>query len=373
MKRIVIIGFLFSHLISNAQNQRHALDSIVDVFRMKYNVPAIAASVVLYDTVFFGVSGLKRSDQHHVADLESKFHLGSNTKAITSTIAAILVEKGIIKWDTKLVEVVPELKTKIMPEYMGITLEQLLSHRARIQPFEDDTSKEWRNIPKSINDSDKDQKMAFVNYALNINPATFEKENHIYSNGGYIIASLLMEIKSGKSWETLLKELFAEINIDSYVGFPSQEDANSNYGHKKSGKKYKVILPDKEFPLENYFAPAGNLSMNIIDFSKFIQLHLRGLMSTDNYISKGSYQKMHYGLEEYSLGWYNGNIGETEQKFSYHGGSLGTYSSAVIISADRKVAIVILVNADNDKVNQLKNELRIHLWEKYGTKNDPSD
>ena len=369
MKKIIlVIALAFGITTISAQKNNAELDSIINVFRSKYYVPAIATSVIKKDTILYGLSGLKRIGENEKIDTRSKFHLGSNTKAITSMIAAKLVEEGIIKWNTKLVDVVPELKDSIKKEYANITLEQLVSHRAKIHPFEEDTSKEWRGILKSIS-QEKDQKLSFANYALNLEPACNEKTNHIYSNGGYIIAALMLEKKSGISWRGLVDDLFNGLSINYYVGFPSQKDNNDTYGHKKRGKKYKSVLPDQEFTLDNYFAPAGNISLNIEGFSTFIQMHLKGLMGEDNILKSVTYQKLHFGFDKYALGWYNGNIGDTNQKFSYHGGSLGTFSSAVIISADREVAIVILVNADNKKVNQLKNELRVFLWGKYGVKN----
>ena len=95
-------------------------------------------------------------------------------------------------------------------------------------------------------------------------------------------------------------------------------------------------------------------------------MHLKGLMGESKFLNPETFQKLHFGFPDYSLGWYNGNIVETDQKFSYHGGSLGTFSSAVIISSDRKLAIIILINSDDKNTNKLKNELRTKLWQEYG-------
>ncbi|TMM52104.1 beta-lactamase family protein [Maribacter algarum] len=342
------------------------VEAIVSKYRNSYKVPAIVASVIKYDTIFYGTSGVKKVDSNDEIQLDSKFHLGSNTKAITSMVAAKLVDDGILDWDIRLLDAVPELKNRINDTYLNITLEQLLSHRAMIHPFEDDSSKEWRKMPVESIKSSQDQKMAFAKYALNLSPAKNIKTNHLYSNGGYIIAGLLLEHRTGKTWEHLVSELFEDVGIGHYIGFPSQNEINDTHGHVKKGKSYKSVAPDKEYATGKYFGPAGNLSTSITDFSKLMRLHLRGLMGEDNLLKPATYQTMHFGLDKYSLGWYNGNIGETEQKFSYHGGSLGTFSSAVIISADRKIAIVILINADNKDVDQLKNELRVELWDKYG-------
>lgn len=365
LKYIALAVLFCSPCVAQTNND---IEQIVTKFRNTYNVPAVTASVIKYDTIYYGFSGKKKVDSNCDIKPDSKFHLGSNTKAITSMIAGKLVDSGKLDWDVKLLEVIPELTGEINPAYSSITLENLLSHRAMVAPFEDDGSKEWRKMPENSIKSSTDQKLAFAKYALNIDPEKNDDTNHLYSNGGYILAGLLLEHKTGKTWEQLVAELFRDIGIDYYIGFPSQKNLNDTFGHVKKGKTYKSIAPEEEFETGSYFNPAGNLSTSITDFSQLIQLHLRGLMGEDNLLKSSTYQTIHFGLPKYSLGWYNGKIGETGQKFSYHGGSLGTFSSAVIISADRKVAIVILVNADNKNVDELKNELRIALWEKYGEK-----
>jgi len=363
---IFVFCLLFGLQHSGGQNLN--VQEVVETFRTTYDVPAIAASVILEDTIYFGVSGYKSIDLKNSVDVNSKFHLGSNAKAITATIAATLVEKGAIEWGTKLLEVIPELRNEIHAGYSDTNLQDLLSNRSKMHAFEDDGSKEWRNIPKTIPTAN-DQKLEFARYALQLKPVKWKKDkNHYYSNGGFIVAALMLERRSGLSWETLSTELFNNLGLKIYNGFPIQEKIGETQGHKKKGKSYEAIGPEEEYPLDSYFTPAGNQSMNIADLSKFIQLHLKGLMGTDNFLKSESFHKMHFGASDYALGWYNGNIGDSQQRFSYHGGSLGTFSSAIILSADRKIAIVILVNADNKEVITLKDELRTKLWEAYGAK-----
>ena len=350
----------------SGQTTDEEINAIVDSFRVEYKVPAIAAAVLMPDTIRYGLTGQKRIDQPDQISLPSRFHLASNTKAITATLAARLVEQGIIKWNEKLVDAIPELKTNVHAAYENITLEQLLSHRAMIAPFEEENSPEWKNIPESVLMADN-PRLSFARYALGLEPVK-AKEPFLYSNGGYILAALMLEFKSGKTWEMLVEELFTELKLDYFTGFPSQQNPNDTHGHHRKGKKYKPVSPDEEYPLDAYFSPAGNLSMSLVDFSKFIKIHLDGLMDKENILKPDTYQKLHYGYPGYALGWYNGNIGETNQKFSYHGGSLGSFSSAVIISADRAVAIVILINSDDKQTSKLKKELRINLWDKYGTR-----
>src|SRR5438046_7082410 len=41
------------------------------------------------------------------------FHIGSCTKSMTATLAAMFIEQGKLRWDTTIAEVFPELKGKM--------------------------------------------------------------------------------------------------------------------------------------------------------------------------------------------------------------------------------------------------------------------
>lgn len=366
MKYYCLVLFILTTL-TTLQGQETTLNDIAKRYLKEYKVPGMAISVVKPDTIFFGVAGIKHCGKPGPITLASKFHIGSNGKAITAMIAAHLVEENKLKWTSKITELIPELKGEIKPDYGEVTLESLLTNRGMIQPFEDDGSKEWKNIPNSIGKS-SDSKLAFARYALNLDPKINPSKNHSYSNGGFVIAGLMLERASGKKWEELISTFNQKFEIGSFVGFPNQELNAGTFGHRKKMGKFKAIPAEEEQQFDFDFSPAGNLSINIKELATIMEKHLSGLLGMDNVLKSETYQYLHFGFEDYALGWYNGKIGDTTQKFSYHGGSLGSFSSAIMLSADREIAIIILINADGKKVNELKEEVRTTLWERYGTK-----
>lgn len=363
MKFLIIVTLLILQTV-NVSSQANALYNIANRYKNQYDVPGIAISVITLDQTRYGVAGIKRCGEPNEIETRDKFHIGSNSKAITATIAALLIEEGLISWNTRLIDQVPELKS-IRNEYKEITIGDLLSNRGKIQAFEDDKSPEWKGIPKRP--GTQMSKLDFAQYALSLVPHTNPNKNHAYSNGGFIIAALMMERAANKTWEQLIMMFNEKYNLNCSIGFPNQIDEQGTFGHKKKLLKYRPVAPEDEYVFPVEFSAAGNMSINILDLSSFVRHHLLGLLGEDNMLKSQTYTQLHYGLDSYSYGWYNGQIGDTDQKFSYHGGSIGTFSSAIMISADRKVAIVILVNSDDKKTNKLKDELRTELWEKYGS------
>ena len=282
-----------------------------------------------------------------------------------------MVEEGQMSWTDELLAVVPDLAPHIHPSYQEITVEQLLSHRSGLPAFEDENSPEYRALKKQLK-GDSISKLAFAKIALSLPVVPLGEKGHFYSNAGYIIAALMIERKTGQKYRALLASSFGHLGYDFYIGFPQEENPRQTHGHRKKTlaflhhRKYRPLPAHNPYEVQDYFAPAGDLSMNINDLSKLVQIHLQGLLGGDNFLTAESYENLHFGLADYALGWYNGYIGKTSQRFSYHGGSTGTFSSAIMLSPDRKIGIIILVNAESKAVQKLKTALRELLWKRYG-------
>ena len=64
---------------------------------------------------------------------------------MTSAMLATLVSEGLLKWNTQLIQVLPELKKDVHANYHSITLWQLLTHRSRV-PANAENWWKYRNL-----------------------------------------------------------------------------------------------------------------------------------------------------------------------------------------------------------------------------------
>ncbi len=111
----------------------NSLDATLQPYLARYDLPALAAAVVLNGTtVAAGAVGTRRAGTDTPVTLQDRFHIGSDTKAMTSLIAAMDVEAGKLRWDTPVGEVFPELDATMDAGLRGVTLAQLLSHTSGI-------------------------------------------------------------------------------------------------------------------------------------------------------------------------------------------------------------------------------------------------
>ncbi len=90
----------------------------------------VAAIISSDGVISISSAGVRKAGSGIAFTTDDLVHLGSCTKAMTSTMIATLVAEGKLDWDTKLIDVIPELKGNIHSDYYNITLWQLLTHRA---------------------------------------------------------------------------------------------------------------------------------------------------------------------------------------------------------------------------------------------------
>src|SRR5918911_527696 len=87
-----------------------SLDSVLQPYLARYDLPALAAAVVKNgEIIASGAVGTRRAGTNSPVMIEDRFHIGSDTKAMTALIAAMLVEGGKIRWTSTVGEVFPEL------------------------------------------------------------------------------------------------------------------------------------------------------------------------------------------------------------------------------------------------------------------------
>ena len=366
MKAIITALFLFVNAATYAQNNASVnLQQIIDTFIVNNKIPAIAVAVVQLDTVMYAVSGVNSTVNGTPISTTAKFHLGSNSKAFTSFMAAKLVEEGKLTWTTQLVDVMPELKSTIQPKFQHITLEQLLSHTAGIKPFTNEKEyHELLDFEKNIKNISERQFLIAKHTLANDTLLTVGQFK--YSNMGYLIAALMLERIANKSWAEQLKETIKQNNLGSaFIGFPNKETATNPWGHSTNDSDtLQTQSPTFDYDL-SIIAPAGNISMNIKDYSKFIQLNLQGLCGSDNYLKSDSYQTLHYGKKAYSLGWMNGK-NPVAGAVNTHDGSAGNFYAHTMIFKEKKMAIIVLANASSPSIDKAVVQMRRYLFNLYG-------
>lgn len=335
MKKLLLLFLSLAPVLSFSQELSADLQEQIRQAQKEFQIPAIGVSLITTDSIFSYVNGKAKLGKKEKISTDAKFHLGSNTKAITAFMAVHLIEEGKLEFETPFFQLFPELQANAQAEYHQITLGDLLSHQAFIPPYTKGIElAKFRNLKGSASEN----RYAFAQSILKDKPV----KKGEYSNAGYVLAALMLEKASGKTYRQLLEETMDDLNLDWFVGFPNKEKPENPWGHWFEGGSLTALEPGHDYKLPNFMSSAGDVAMNLADYSKFVQLNLDGLTGKSNYLKGENYKLLHFGQSAYAYGW--GNANDNGNRISYHDGSAGTYYCHTFINTDEELAVVIVAN-----------------------------
>lgn len=250
------------------------LAPMIEPVRKKHQVPAMGAVVLVNGKVIAGGAvGRRRVNAPEMVTFNDRWHLGSCTKSMTATLCAVLVQRGVLRWDQTLAETFPELAEKMHAEYRAVTLKQLLSHRGGVPG---DLRKDglWSKLWNFKGSSTEARRLILTTVTKDApKPSVGSFE---YSNGGVALAGLMAEQATGKSWEELMRtEVFTPLGIGS-AGFGAPGSAGSNdepCGHVSATEP---VLPGINADNPAAIGPAGTVHMSLSDWAKYVAAHLDG-------------------------------------------------------------------------------------------------
>ena len=230
--------------------------------------PGMIAAIIDEEGVrAIGAAGLRRQGSTETITVDDLVHIGSDTKAMTSTMLATLVEDGtfVDGWDTTIADIFPELVGSIHRDYHSVTLSQLVRMRGGIARNAADW---WAH---SSNPDIVGSRYDILKDNLASPPAGAVGDD-LYSNLSYMVAGAMAERLTGKSWETLMQErLFTPLGITNAgfgpPGTPGEVDQPWGHGPNRTGG-----WEPNQYDDNPALGPAGTVHISIEDWAKFISL-----------------------------------------------------------------------------------------------------
>lgn len=346
----IVLMFLLSFNLK-AQIFSDKIDSI----RTRYQIPALGVAVLSSDSILkMNVYGTNKIHSDSKIDLKNRFHIGSNTKAVTSFIAADLVSKGQINWDTGFFSLFPELKT--IQNKQDFTLINLLNFKVPLAPFSYDTK-----IPKSlqITGTNQEQRYKIAKYLLSKKSVNKNEDNLYLTNLGYVLAGLMLEKASHKNYNVLVDELNKNLGIAFQFGSPNLNDKMQTYGYNS-----QLNTINMENVKLNWLLTAGNLNISLPDYSLFIQNYLLGTKGKGKMFEQDVFDQLLFGFPKFSFGWFK-MIDDKDSSFVRNFGNANGFMSSVTIVKDKDLAFIILGNVSSDLAQEGIEKVFEALEKKY--------
>jgi len=349
------------------------IEALMDKILIEFDIPGIVISIFNSEEVIWQKAmGIRRIGNSEKIVITDNFHIGSNTKAITATMIASLVEDEILSWGSRPGDIFKDFSDEIHPGFHNVSIWNLLNHTAGIQPFTD--GMELEKIPKATL-SPKMERYLFSQLILSRKPHFPPNEEVNYSNAGYSIAASMAETVTGIKWELLIKErVLDKLGIQAKFSWPCVQNSNQPWGHSyhiPQQQKWNEISqgelqshsPDHEYVVHPLLAPAGDIQLSSSEFSRFCQLHLSGLQGVDNILKSESFKFMHTDIKTSALGW--GIAKAKESLVSAHSGCAGTFYSSALLYPINNLGIVLMANAGHAKAAEGCMKLMQKLFDDY--------
>ncbi len=365
---IVFLSLLVGTSIDSTSCAEEMAAKLAEICR-KHDVPAMTAAVVdssgLVKSQSFGNRKRGTSDK---VDLSDRFPIGSCTKSMTATLAAVMVDAGTIDWETSIGDVWPQATDDdIHPQLRTVTLDELLSHQSGLPgDISDISGPAWASFfPEK--QSPVLERRRMLKLVLSKAPAQ-PQGAFAYSNLGYAIVAAMLETRARESFESLMKKhVFDPLEMRS-ADFRSMKSARQLqppllWGHAQTGEPVDPRTVGADNP--TVYASAGTVHLSIEDYAKYARWHLLGkpapVLRSQNAFDHLHEPRVDYTIPgaKYACGWICMDTGLGPAL--NHAGSNTNAFALIWVLPESDFAAVVCTNTGQPQAFPACDEMMSHL------------
>lgn len=368
-----------------AKPAARSLNDELERIRAKHELPALAAAVAGGGAIVAsGAVGARVRGRDIKVAIDDRFHLGSDTKAMTATLAGMAVDEGRLQWTATIGDVLGGDVSGLNSGLAAVSLEQLLSHSGGVPGDTEEIAKLYLS-PDAFELSLPAQRLRVLSAWTSHAPETPPGSTFRYANLGYIIAGAMIEKAFGISWEELVTaRLFEPLGLHS-AGLGPQATMgkyDAPVGHQLSGRGAITPMPwGPAADVPPVMGPAGVAHMSILDFAAWAAWNAgrgkRGpaLVKPETlerihrpHVSTGKSLNARPGAPQegaYALGWGVVKFDWSPEPLLTHTGSNGMNVAKILVDAERDLGVVVLSNFPVNKADAAASSLMATLYRRY--------
>lgn len=256
---------LFATLIGYGQNARvliQELDAYIEKARQHWEIPGLSVAIVKDGELLLSKGyGLRSLASTEKIDENTIFSIGSTTKAMVAAAMGMLVDEGLVSWDDKVSEHLPNFQLYDSYASRELRVRDLFTHNAGLGNAD---------LLWYYNDLTSDE---ILHRMRRLKPAYPFRGGYTYQNIMYLAAGKLIAKVSGKPWADFMQErVFSPLSMsNTYPTLKiSQQQENRSIAHHR--------IEDQVTPIEDCsadpIAPAGAIWSSVNDMAKWMQFLL---------------------------------------------------------------------------------------------------
>jgi CubicO group peptidase (beta-lactamase class C family) len=316
-----------------------AIEKAIDDKRKEFGIPGVSLVIVKDDKVIY-LKGLGVKDFEHNTPVtpDTRFAIGSATKAFTAMLAVMSADEGKLSLDDSPKKFLPYFTLRDEEAAAKITLRDLLSHRSGLNRTD------LAMVTGMLNREE------LIKVAGMAKPTAKLGEKFQYQNIMYTAAGEAVVKAQNSTWDDLIaRKIFKPLgmkNSDTSIeAMQKSRDYSFGYDYNPSTKVTRR-LPQRAIPAA---APAGAINSSARDMAQWVRLMLgNGVFNGRRLVSEKGFDELTTkqinigGDVNYGLGWFlrqwNGH------KVVEHGGNIDGFNSQVAFMPDQKLGFVLLTN-----------------------------
>ena len=381
---------------SGARAENGDLDTYLETVRTSHALPALAAAVVKDgEVIASGAVGVRALGTDVPVTIDDRFHLGSDTKAMTATLAGMMVDEGRLRWDSTIGEVLGDKVQGMNPALAAVTLEQLLSHTSGIPTDTQEIANIYFNVDAfDFNLGDLRIK-ALEAWKAN-KPEAPAGSPFQYSNLGYMIAGAMIETAAGQPWEELIyARIFEPLGLataglgpqatfgklDAPVGHRMADDIPTATAAVGASSNITPMLWGPAADVPPLLGPAGVAHMSILDFAKWAGWNAGEGKRGPALVKPETLRRIHQQHVDltienpppgtpnsggYAMGWGIVGMSWADAPLLTHNGSNGMNLAKVTLDTAKDFGVVATTNIGGPGADAALNEVTEHLFGEYG-------
>jgi len=292
-------------------------------------------------------------------DEATLFKIASNSKAFTTAALAVLVDKGLVSWNGKVVDYIPEFRMSDPWVTANFNVTDLLTHRSGLRSYVGDQLL-WPE-PNAFTRAD------IINALQYFELVSDFRTKYAYDNLLYIVAGEIVPRVSGTAWGE-----FVENHVMRPAGMkrcfaneiPSNEMHNLATPHGVVDAKLSVIERGRIAPQRPVNAAAGGVVCSLDDMLTWARIQLNQGVSAGGQvlysevqskemwkpqtrlaISKNEPELSGTHFSFYGLGWRLADV-HGYKKVS-HTGAVAGFRSQIVLIPELELGVVVLTNGSS--------------------------
>ncbi len=357
---------------SQPTTSSQAYDSLVDAVVTRYQLPGIAVGVIEDGKVVYmrGIGEL--ADRGKPVNPDTLFKIASNSKAMTATVLARLVQQGKLHWNDPVQKYLPSFAMYDPWVTRNMQVGDLLVHHSGLPEGGGDLML-WPQ-PNHFTRQD------IITGLKYIKPAYSFRAGYAYDNLLYVVAGEVAAAAGGAPYEHLLRrEVFEPLGMTRcQIGTWNRDQVgNVAQPHGRRDGRNVVIGADGPVIRPSTMDAAGGVRCSLRDMLTWARNWLAPTLAQSKWLSPAQRQKEWTpytpmpisarrrawdGTRFYAYG-YGWRIADVKGELTVsHTGTLSGMYSAVTLLPDRRSGFVFLINAEAEAARTLLNEvLLMHL------------